>query len=141
MKTLTILVLSILASTTSFSAHAKGAPSKPAKVFFISPKDGATVASPVKVQFGLEGMKLRPAGEDALDKTSGHHHLIVDGAPFAKGQVIPKDDKNIHFGKAQSETEVTLTPGKHKLTLQFADGAHLSYGPEQSATIEINVKQ
>ncbi len=140
MKTLTIIALSILAIATSFSAHAKDATGKPAKVFFVSPKDGATVSSPVKVQFGLEGMKLRPAGEDALDKTSGHHHLIVDGAPFAKGQVIPKDDKNIHFGKAQAEAEVTLTPGKHKLTLQFADGAHLSYGPEQSATIEITVK-
>ena len=141
MKKLTIIALSILASAASFSAHAKDATGKPAKVFFVSPKDGAIVSSPVKVQFGLEGMKLRPAGEDALDKTSGHHHLIVDGAPFAKGQVIPKDDKNIHFGKAQAETEVTLTPGKHKLTLQFADGAHLSYGPEQSATIEITVKQ
>lgn len=141
MKTLTILTLSILVGTASISVHAKDAPSKPATIFFVSPKDGATVTSPFKVQFGLEGMKLRPAGEDALDKTSGHHHLIVDGAPFAKGQVIPKDDKNIHFGKAQTEADVALTPGKHKLTLQFADGAHLSYGPEQSATIEITVKQ
>lgn len=140
MKTLTILALSLLFSFASVPVLAKDAASKPVKVFFVSPKDGVIVTSPVKVQFGLEGMKLRPAGEDALDKTSGHHHLIVDGAPFAKGQVIPKDDKNIHFGKAQAEAEVTLPPGKHKLTLQFADGAHLSYGPEQSATIEITVK-
>lgn len=140
MKILNILSIVLIVGTMTLNAHGKTAVGKSVKVFFVSPKNGATVSSPVKVQFGLEGMKLRPAGEDALDKTSGHHHLIIDGAPLAKGEVIPKDDKNLHFGKAQSEAEITLAPGKHKLTLQFADGAHLSYGPEQSATIEITVK-
>src|SRR3546814_12168545 len=33
-----------------------------AKVYFIEPKDGATVTSPVKVVFGLSGAGVSPAG-------------------------------------------------------------------------------
>jgi hypothetical protein len=40
----------------------------------------------------------------------------------------------------QTETDVTLTPGKHTLTLQFADFAHKSYGEKWSQTIEVEVK-
>jgi hypothetical protein len=58
-----------------------------------------------------------------------------------EGQAIPADDMHLHFGKGQTETEVTLKPGEHKLTLQFADGAHRSYGPKMSKTIKITVTQ
>jgi hypothetical protein len=110
------------------------------KVFFVEPADGAKVKSPLKVKFGLEGMTLRPAGEDPLDKTTGHHHLIIDDKPVALGTAVPADDKHIHFGKAQTETEVTLDKGEHTLTLQLADGAHLSYGPDMSATLKVTVE-
>ncbi|MFZ9886493.1 MAG: DUF4399 domain-containing protein [Myxococcota bacterium] len=114
-------------------------PTAPAKVFFLAPADGATVKSPVKLAFGLEGMSVRPAGQDPLDKTSGHHHVIVDGEPVALGMAVPADDKHIHFGKGQTETELALSPGTHRLTLQLADGLHLSYGPELSSTITVEV--
>ncbi len=110
------------------------------KVFFISPKDGDKVTSPVKVKMGLEGLKLRPAGEDVDDKKSGHHHILVNLPAIPAGQPIPADEQHIHFGKAQSEAEVKLPPGDHTLTLQLADGAHRSYGPELSATIKVHVK-
>lgn len=109
------------------------------KVTFASPKDGATVSSPVKVVM-TSTVKLRPAGEDPQDHKTGHHHLIIDGAPIPAGEVIPTDDKHVHFGKGQTETDVKLTPGKHTLTLQLADGAHRSYGPALSETIHITVK-
>lgn len=115
---------------------------KPAKigVSFANLKDGATVKSPVEVKFGVEGFTLRPAGEDALDHTSGHHHLIVDGAGEPIGTVVPKDATHIHFGKAETSTKLELTPGEHTLTLQLADGAHFSYGPALSTTIKVTVK-
>ena len=109
-------------------------------VHFISPKAGEVVSSPVKVKMGVEGMAIRKAGEAPDEKTSGHHHLIVDAGPLAAGQVVPTDETHLHFGKGQTETEVNLKPGKHKLTLQFADGAHRSYGEKLSATIEVTVK-
>jgi len=46
----------------------------------------------------------------------------------------------VHFGKGQTEAEVKLPPGNYKLTMQFADGFHLSYGKDMSATINIAVK-
>ncbi len=51
------------------------------------------------------------------------------------------DETHIHFGKGQKETTITLSPGKHTLTLQFADGAHISYGKEMSKKISVNVKE
>ena len=114
---------------------------KETKVMFLAPKDGAKIKGPVKMKFGVgEGMKVRPAGEDPLDKTSGHHHVIVDGKPLPVGVVVPKDATHIHYGKGQTEAELKLAPGKHTLTLQFADGAHASYGPALSQTITVEVE-
>lgn len=110
------------------------------KVYFVSPKEGSTVEKKFKVQFGVEGKKVRPAGEDIKDNKSGHHHLILDGTAIPEGQIVPTDAKHLHFGKGQTETEVTLEPGEHTLTLQFADGAHKSYGEKMSTTIKIHVK-
>jgi hypothetical protein len=107
------------------------------RVFFVEPKDGAEVKSPFKVKFGVEGMKIAKAGDMAAN--TGHHHLIVDGQALEKGQVVPTDDKHLHFGKGQTETELTLAPGPHTLTLQFADGSHKSYGPAMSSTIKVSV--
>jgi hypothetical protein len=125
----TLIISALLISSQAFAA----------KVFFESPKDGATVKSPFTVKFGVEGMKIQPAGEDLKSTTTGHHHLIVDGAATPKGEVVPADATHLHFGKGQTSTELTLAPGPHTLTLQFADGAHKSYGPEMSQTIKITV--
>jgi hypothetical protein len=35
---------------------------------------------------------------------------------------------------------VDLPPGSYTLTLQFADGAERSHGPEMSATIHVKVQ-
>ena len=47
---------------------------------------------------------------------------------------------HIHFGKGQTEAMVKLTPGNYKITMQFADGYHLSYGKDMSATMMVTVK-
>lgn len=107
-------------------------------VDFIEPKNGATVPATFKVKFAVEGMSVAPAGE--INPGTGHHHLLIDTADIEENVAIPMDDKHRHFGKGQTETEITLPPGKHKLTMQFADGAHRSYGPKFRKTIEIEVK-
>ncbi|HXB06230.1 MAG TPA: DUF4399 domain-containing protein [Puia sp.] len=111
-----------------------------AKVFFKNLKNGQTVTSPFKVEMGLEGLKLDTAG--AIVAGSGHHHLLIDaGDSIPAGTVVPKDSTHLHFGKAQSSTEVKLAPGKHVLTLQFADGIHRSYGSQLATTINVTVKK
>ena len=106
---------------------------------FISPKGGDMVSSPLIVKMGIQGMKVHKAGE--IIEGTGHHHLIIDGAYIPENEIVPADNKHIHFGKGQTETSVNLKPGKHTLTLQFADGHHQSYGKVMSKTIYITVQQ
>lgn len=115
-----------------------------AKVFFIEPKDGAELTGPtvdgkvqINIKMGVEGIGVQAAGQQV--QGMGHHHLIIDGEHIALGAVVPKDDTHLHFGKGQTETTAALSPGEHSLVLQFADGAHLSYGDQLSARIKIKV--
>src|ERR1700751_3647195 len=111
-----------------------------AEVYIISPKDGATVSNPVHVQFGLKGMGIAPAGMK-YDNT-GHHHLLIDTDPPAdQSAPLPATDKIVHFGKGQTETTVTLSPGKHALQLLLADSNHIPHSPPLlSKKITITVK-
>jgi len=112
---------------------------KGAKVYFENLKNGSVVHSPFEVVMGIKDMKVEPGG--AVVAGAGHHHLLIDaGDSVATGEVIPKDDHHLHFGNGQTKTEVTLLPGEHRLTLQFADGIHRSYGKRLAATIKIVVK-
>ncbi|NJO25188.1 MAG: DUF4399 domain-containing protein [Bacteroidia bacterium] len=110
-----------------------------AKVFFVNLKDGQTVTSPVKIQMGVDVMSVDTAN-GIIKAGSGHHHILVDGPDaFPAGEVVIKDSVHIHFGNAQTEAELVLSPGKHTLTLQFADALHRSYGSKLSNKITINV--
>lgn len=122
------------------SAPARQGPYVPkgAKVFFKNLNNGQTISQKYVVKFGVRKMKVHPAGE--LQDGTGHHHIVINEGPVPAGQVVPADDKHIHFGKGQTEFELVLKPGQYKLTLQFADGAHISYGPELSETVSITVK-
>ena len=100
-----------------------------AEVYFIAPRDGATVHGPVTVQFGLKGMGVAPAGIK-FDNT-GHHHLLIDTdqSELKLDASLPATEKIVHFGKGQTETTLMLPPGKHTLELLFADWRHLSFNP------------
>ncbi len=117
-------------------APMKTAPAQ--SVWCVEPHDGATLTSPFKVVFGVKGMAVEPAGEIKPD--SGHHHLLINLGPIPAGEAIPVDATHLHFGKAQTEAEITLPPGNYKLTMQFANGAHVSYGPPMAASINVTVK-
>ena len=137
--------LKLAATVAALTLAACASPSNPNQpppsaqgVYFVEPANGATVSSPFKVRFGLKGMDVKPAGEQVAGQ--GHHHLLVNLDGQAKGEIIPVDDTHIHFGKAQTETDVKLPPGSYKLTMQFADGYHLSYGKDMSASISVIVK-
>ncbi|MFX1671800.1 DUF4399 domain-containing protein [Paraburkholderia sp. A2WS-5] len=126
----------LMASTTALLAMSSIARAE--GVYFVEPKNGATVSNPVHVKFGVDGMTVAPAG--TATPNTGHHHLLIDGAALPQGTVVPAGEKSIHYGKGQSEADVTLPPGDHTLTAQFANGAHQSYGPEWSQTITVHVK-
>jgi hypothetical protein len=111
-------------------AAAAPAPSGKPRVFFIEPKDGATVKSPVELKFGVENYELSPVppGEITTVRPGvGHHHVGVDQPCMGGGTNIVKGTPSwMHFGKAETGMSpgVQLTPGEHKLSLQFADDKH-----------------
>ena len=110
-----------------------------AEVFFITPADGDTVPNPVRVEFGITGMSVAPAGMQA--ENSGHHHLLIDTDLPALDLPIPADGNHIHFGDGSTWTELTLAPGEHTLQLLLADHAHFPHDPPvMSAPITITVE-
>jgi hypothetical protein len=112
-----------------------------ATVYFINLKDGDTVTSPFKVQFGLSGMGVAPAGVQTPN--TGHHHLLIDTqlSPEQLKQPIPMDAQHRHFGGGQTETTLMLSPGPHTLQLVLGDWSHIPHNPPvMSPVIKITVK-
>lgn len=97
-------------------------------------------------------MGLKPAGDQTPH--TGHHHLLVDveKEPVADmplptslmpeaGTALPAGPQVLHFGKAQTETSITLTPGKHTLQLVLGDQYHVPFKPSvESQKITVDVK-
>lgn len=117
------------------------------KVFFPNLKDGQTIKLPYILKFGVEGMEVKPAA--GVEANVGHHHLAVDKGPIPANTMVPMKSEAegyYHFGKGQMQDTLQITkypmliPGKHTLTLQFANGLHMSYGPAMSKTVTITVK-
>jgi len=133
------LLIAVLVGIPALALSQTAAPS--VSVYVISPKDGDTVASPFKVQFGLTGMGIAPAGVDK--PRTGHHHLIIDAAlsPEELKQPIAIDAKHVHFGGGQTEAMVTLPPGQHTLQLVLGDWSHVPFDPPiMSPVITVTVK-
>jgi hypothetical protein len=123
-------------------------PSNPdAQVYIVNLSDGDTVTSPVTVVFGLSGMGVAPAGVE--QDMTGHHHLILNRAPFGEGEAgaaelaepIPADENHRHFGGGQTQTTLDLPAGEHTLQLVLGDWAHVPHSdPIISEVITINVE-
>jgi len=116
------------------------APATPA-VYFINLKDRDIVTSPFRVQFGLSGIGIAPAGVEK-EKT-GHHHLLIDAKLTAEELKAPiaSDAQHLHFGGGQTETMLTLTPGEHTLQLVLGNWSHVPLDPPvMSPVIAVTVK-
>lgn len=138
-----ILILGLTGCFGKSTAHVYIQPPIPPSVWFIEPKDGAEVASPFKVRFGLSGREVRPAND--YTENTGHHHLLIDQKPYEKGYPIPTSppappDPNVrHYGDIQVKDIVGLPLGEHTLTAQFTNGTHnpegglfYNYDPDKS---------
>ncbi|MCY1408710.1 hypothetical protein D9M71_240380 [compost metagenome] len=143
MKTL-LAACGLLATVTLATPALAETPRTPApegaSVYFIAPANGASVTGPINVRFGLKGMGVAPAGTDV--PATGHHHLLVDVAELpGLDAPLPATDNIRHFGKGQTETELTLPPGQHTLQLLLGDQNHVPHQPPVlSEKITITVK-
>jgi hypothetical protein len=106
-----------------------------AEVYFIGLEDGATVSSPLTVNFGLRGMGVAPAGTER--EATGHHHILVGRPAFGEADMddeamangLPSDDNHLHFGGGQTEVTLSLEPGTHTLQLVLGDAFHVPHDP------------
>jgi hypothetical protein len=83
------------------------------------------VKSPVHLKFGIENYKIAAVPEGTVTTVRpgvGHYHVGVDTGCLASGKEIVKGTPSwVHFGKGDSEIDMQLTPGKHKLTIIVTD--------------------
>ena len=111
-----------------------------AKVYIISPKDGQVVSKTFTVRFGLVNMGVAPAGVKLPN--TGHHHLLIDLDNLPDMEKPLAFSENVmHFGGGQTETEITLAPGKHTLRLLLGNYLHIPHKPPVlSEKITVTVK-
>ena len=140
MKTMKISV-ALAALIVSGAALAGDSPAPKGAYLYIGwPNDGEVIRSKsFKVWFGLRKMGVAPAGVEK--RLTGHHHLIVDAPLPPFDEEIPADKNHIHFGKGQTETRLSLSPGTHTLQLIMGDHNHVPHNPPvMSKKITITVK-
>src|SRR5262245_26452137 len=154
-KARTLLVLGMVAgfgvmaaAQGTKSAAKKAAPKKAAaraRVFFMEPKNGATVSSPVHMKFGSSGVQIAavPPGDltpAQVRKGVAHYHVGIDQDCLAPGKTIVKGTPSwVHFGDGKDVFDSQLTPGKHKLALQLGDDLHNTM-PGTCQVITVTVK-
>lgn len=121
---------------------AKPAAKKP-RVFFIEPKNNATVTSPLHMKFGAEGIEIAAVPPGDVTKTRpgvAHYHIGIEQDCLPPGKNIVKGTPSwVHFGDGKDVFETQLTPGKHKLALQLGDDLHDTI-PGTCQTITVTVK-
>jgi len=145
MKVASYLVLfaSFVAVVAYGSRQVSAQSSKP-RIFFIEPKNGATVKSPVHLKFGIENYKIAAVPDGTVTTVRpgvGHYHVGVDQDCLKPAATIVKGTPSwVHFGKGDSEIDMQLTPGKHKLSLQLGDDLHNTV-KGLCSTITVNVTQ
>lgn len=130
-------------TTESAAPPAAAASTSTKRAYFVEPTDGATVKSPVKLKFGVEGLEIAPVpqGEVTTARANmGHYHVAVDTDCLAPGTVIPKGQAWVHFGDGKSEMDMQLTPGSHRLALAVGDDLHASVAGF-CTTITVNVTE
>jgi len=141
------LVLPLVVMVAGFgifaSAQAKKPAAKKIRVFFMEPKNGATVSSPVHMKFGSEGIQIAavPPGDVKTTRPGiAHYHVGIDESCLPPGKNIVKGTPSwVHFGDGKDVFDSQLTSGKHKLALQLGDDLHDTM-PGACATITVNVK-
>jgi hypothetical protein len=138
-----LVLFASLVAVGAYGSRQVSAQGKP-RIFFIEPKNNATVKSPVHLKFGIENYQIAAVPEGDV-KTArpgvGHFHVGVEQDCLKPGVTIVKGTPQwVHLGKGDTEMDMQLTPGKHKLSLQLGDDLHNTV-PGLCSTITVNVTQ
>ena len=145
MRTITVRTISGVVGAVSLAvglaACGGGQPAGP-RVFFVTPTDGATVTSPVALEFGSESFQIAAVPQGTVTETRpalGHYHVAIDADCLPAGTAIPRAAPWVHFGDGKNVIEMQLPPGPHRLTLQIGDDLHRTIeGLCQTINVTVN---
>ena len=141
MRTLTITqAIAAVLMTLAMSACGQSEPQGP-RVFFVQPADGATVKSPVRLEFGAADFTIAAVPQGTPTETRpnlGHHHVAIDADCLPTGTPIPRAAPWVHFGDGKNVIDMQLPTGMHRLTLQIGDDLHRTI-EGLCSTITVNV--
>ena len=124
-----VAVTMLALGVTACNREAADSHSGHGRVFFVSPKNGATIKPMSTFEFGSEGTTIAAVPPGTLTPEQvrpgmTHYHLGVDTDCLPAGTVIPKADPWVHFGDGKNVIEMSMTPGPHKVVLQSGDDMH-----------------
>lgn len=136
---LVVLLVFFSAVPIASAAELSHAP-EDARVYLIAPQDGDTLPQKFTVKFGLSGMGIAPAGVDK--EGTGHHHLLIDVDQLPSlSEPLAATSQIRHFGGGQTETTLSLEPGKHTLQLVLGNYTHVPHdNPVLSEKISVTVQ-
>ena len=137
------LALLVAVMVAAFGALASAQAVKKPRVFFVEPKNNATVTSPLHMKFSSEGIEIAavPAGDVKTTRPGvAHYHVGIDQRCLPAGKTIVKGTPSwVYFGDGTSEFDTQLTPGKHTLALRLGDDLHNTM-PGTCTMMTVNVK-
>jgi len=128
--------------TLALGACSQSAP-QGRRVFFVQPADGATVKSPVHLEFGAQDFTIAAVPQGTVTETRpdlGHHHVAIDADCLPTGTPIPRAAPWVHFGDGKNVIDMQLPAGSHRLTLQIGDDLHRTI-EGLCATISVTVTE
>jgi hypothetical protein len=119
----------MMTALTVFAIGCSQSTAPGARVFFVSPKDGATIKPLSTIEFGSTGVTVAavPPGElkpEQVRANTIHYHLGTDTECLPAESVIPKASPWVHFGDGKNVIEMQLPPGQHRLAVQAGDDMH-----------------
>jgi hypothetical protein len=103
-------------------------PSSPAKLTIVAPKNGEVVhGTSVDLRVDLKDAKIVPATTTDIVPDEGHLHVILD-------------DTLISMTEGTEQTVPDLTPGLHRIQVEFVASDHAPFDPRVVAVVSFEVK-
>lgn len=135
--------VAVAVMTLALGACGQSEPQGGRRVFFVQPADGATVKSPVRLEFGAEDFTIAAVPQGTVTESRpdlGHHHVAIDADCLPTGTPIPRAAPWVHFGDGKNVIDMQLPTGSHRLTLQIGDDLHRTI-EGLCTTITVNVTE
>jgi hypothetical protein len=115
------------ASTGGSPTMPAARPSSPAKIAFITPKNGDVVhGDRAKVKLSLEGAKIVRQTTTNIRPDEGHIHLLLDGTIVSMNYSL--------------ENTIGVKPGQHLLRAEFVAADHRPFDPRVFTEVVIEVR-